>query len=243
MRMEVSKLALCWPWSPPFTYTAFVESILALKHPVDFQTKWIRGSGWCNSRRRNDACEKALDWEADYIVMLDSDQIYPDDILTKFAHHMETGKDLVAAMVPQRGYTAGSGMKPFQRLAWKTEDNLTLIPVNPGEGDLQECALPSCAAMVFKAQHLRRMKKPWFKDQFNAETWKREFAEDLNFILNIRKQLNLTAWVDTTIEVKHLHLFEIDDTFSERFKDWETPGRGDSSCRYEVEEHRWHPQR
>lgn len=238
-----TKLAVCWPWEPPFVYTAFVDSILALTTPQDCEVKWFRGAGWCNSRRRNAACEAGLTWNADYIVMLDADQVYPPDLLPAFLAHMTTGKDMVAAMVPQRGYTAGAGMKPFQRLAWRTEDNQTLIPVDPNDGPLQKCVLPSCAAIIFRTRDLRRMKKPWFKDQYHPDTWKRTFAEDLNFVLNIGKQLNLTAWVDTTLDIKHLHLFQIDGTFSERFKDWAVAGKGDSSCRYTVGTHKWHPQR
>ena len=33
--------------------------------------------------------------------------------------------------------------------------------------------------------------------------------------------------MDTTIKVKHSHIFEIDDSFSDRFADWSKDGSGD----------------
>ena len=236
----MAKMALGWPWSPPFVYTAFLDSILQLEHPCE--TKWIRGGGWCNARRRISICEQAIEWGADYITMLDADQTYPPDILRKFLKHMEEGKDMVAAMVPQRGYTAGTGTKPFQRLAWKTEDNLTLIPVRVEDGELQQIVLPTCAAICFHTRDLRRLAKPWFVDNYDPLTLKRKFAEDLNFVLNMAK-VGVEGWVDTTIEVKHLHLFQIDETFSERFADWEQSGGDPAICRYEVIKHKWFPNR
>lgn len=181
-------------------------------------------------------------WGADYVCMLDADQTYPTDILVKFLKHMNDGKDMVAAMVPQRGFTAGAGMKPFQRLAWKTEDNLTLIPVNVVDGELQKAVLPSCAAIIFRAKDLLRLPKPWFVDSYDPQTLKRKFAEDLNFVLNMVK-CGVEPWVDTTIKVKHLNLFQIDETFTERFADWEQGGGDPSICRYEVVKHKWFPNR
>jgi hypothetical protein len=44
-----------------------------------------------------------------------------------------------------------------------------------------------------------------------------------------------SCWVDTTIQVKHLHIFSIDESFPARFADWATPGQGDTTiCRYDA---------
>ena len=210
-----------------------MESLLEMEHPAGYQVKFVRGGGWCNARRRINSCEIAIASGAKYLVMLDADQTYPKDILLKFVKHMEEGKDMVAAMVPQRGYRAGTGMKPFQRLAWKSNDNETTIPVLPEDGDVQPCIMPTCAALICRSKDLSRLSQPWFRDQFNPETMEREFAEDLYFTMHIQKELGLQAWVDTTIEVKHLHLFSIDGTFVDRFEDWAEQGKGDPEiCTY-----------
>lgn len=229
------KLAVAYPWSNPFAYTEFMDSVLALGIPAGYEVRWFRGGGWCNSRRRTDACEKALAWGADFILQIDADQVYAPDVLLQFTKHMENGLDMVAAMVPQRGYTEGSGMRPFQRLAWKSEDGATLVPVDVEDGELQKCFLPTCAALICRAKDVARLKRPWFRDQYNELTWEREFAEDLHFVIHMQKELGLEAWVDTTIQVKHLHTFKIDETFSGRFADWEQPDRGEPGlCRYGI---------
>ena len=76
------KLAVCWPWSPAFSFTAFTESALNIQAPLDCEIKWFRGVGWCHSRRRIDAAEKAIEWGAELICCLDADQIYDPDILS-----------------------------------------------------------------------------------------------------------------------------------------------------------------
>lgn len=229
------KLAVTWPWSGDFVLTPFVDSVLNLERPLIYEVRWFRGTGWCNSRRRADACEKALKWWPDWIVQLDADQVYPEDLLIRLVKHMEAGRDLVSAMVPQRGYTEGCGMRPFQRLAWNLKEGtaIDLEPVEPQDGELQEVTLPTCAATIFRASDLRRLSRPWFRDQYDEKTWERQYAEDLHFIIHMRKSLGLKTFVDTGIEVSHLNLFKIDGSFSERFSDWSEEGKGDPSiCRY-----------
>ena len=45
--------------------------------------------------------------------------------------------------------------------------------------------------------------------------------------------MQVRVWVDTTIKVKHSHVFDVDETYQERFRDWTTKGIGDANiCRY-----------
>jgi hypothetical protein len=46
------------------------------------------------------------------------------------------------------------------------------------------------------------------------------------------KNLGIKSYVDTTIKVNHTHVFEIDETFPDRFADW-ADGWGDPNiCNY-----------
>ena len=49
---------------------------------------------------------------------------------------------------------------------------------------------------------------------------------DTRFSWRLQWEAGATLWVDTSITVKHLHIFAIDDTFSERFADWAVPHPG-----------------
>jgi hypothetical protein len=50
-------------------------------------------------------------------------------------------------------------------------------------------------------------------------------------VWRLRSEAGAEVWVDTTIKVTHLHTFEIDDTFTDRFADWMEPGVGDDEIR------------
>ncbi len=214
-------------------FVAAFHSIANLETPEGFQVRWFRGRGWCQARRRAHAAEQALEWGAELICCLDIDQVYEPDILVRLVDRHFKGYDAVAAMVPMRGYVKSSGMKPFQRLAWRI-DNKQFVPVDVEEGEIQKADFPTSAALLFRAADLQKMRTPWYFFTFDPNTWKQIHGEDGTFILRMQKEAGITAWVDTTIKVKHCHVFEIDDTFPERFSDWSESGKGEAGiCSYE----------
>lgn len=228
------KLAVCYPGDTAMVFMAFAESALNIVRPPGYEVHWFRGVGWCQARRRIHAAEQAVEWGADLIACLDVDQVYEPDILCRLVDRHREGYDVVAAMVPGRGYVSGTGMKPFQRLAWKLEDQ-QFVPVDPDDGEMQPCEFPTSAAMIFRTSDLLKLRKPWYFFTYKPEDWKQVQGEDGTFILRMLRDAGVKAWVDTTIRVKHAHVFHIDETFSSRFADWSQPGVGDPSvCNYEA---------
>lgn len=234
------KIAIVYAWSPPFVFTAFTESALNIQAPRDCQIRWFRGVGWCHSRRRTDGCEQAIDWGADLICSLDADQAYEPDIVSRLLARHDEGCDVIAAMVPQRGYVAGCGMKPFSRLAWnlcydENGQQAGVEAIDPTAGDLQQVDLPTTAAMMFPTHLLDKLPRPWYFEKFDRKTWKRTEAEDSRFMIRLTRETGAKAWVDTTIKVQHANVFKIDDSFQARFSDWEQEGAGDPEiCSYET---------
>ena len=226
------KIAVCYPGDTSFVFMQAFESIVAIETPDDCEVKWFRGVGWCQARRRNHAAEQALDWGADLITCLDIDQVYEPDILKRLVARHDSGCRMVAAMVPMRGYVRESKTAPFQRLAWKIEDR-QFVPIDPEDGDLQRCEFPTSAAILFRAFDLRRLKRPWYFFTYKPEDWKQVHGEDASFALRMSNELGVQGWVDTTISVKHVHPFSIDETFTERFSDWAEEGVGEQAiCNY-----------
>src|SRR3990172_10400410 len=80
------KLAVCYPWDSPFMFTGFVENALNLQRPEGAMVKFFRGLGWCSARRHIDMMEKALEWGADLICIIGSDQTNPDDLLLRLVN-------------------------------------------------------------------------------------------------------------------------------------------------------------
>ena len=81
--------------------------------------------------------------------------------------------------------------------------------------------------LSFPAVLLSYLKKPWFFETIQRETYTRYANQDVNFVWRLQEEADAKVWVDTTLRVTHLHPFEIDETFQTRFDDWKTPGVGD----------------
>ena len=192
--------------------------------------RWFRGTGWCQARRRTHVCEQALEWGADLIVQLDADQVYEPDVLCRLLGRLEKGCGIVAAMVPSRSWNKQSGLKPFGRCAWKIRDGKA-VPLDPEDGDLQEAEFPTSACVMFAAEDLQRLPKPWYFNRHDEQTGKLIEGEDGRFFLRM-KEIGVKSYVDTTIKVKHCHTFQIDDTFSDRFADWAEGGGEPAICDY-----------
>ena len=231
----MKKLAAVYPWTSPFILSAGVERFLNMRVPLGYELRWFRGKGWCQARAHNDGFEKALEWGADLICTLDSDQIHPEDMFTRLLYRIEGGCDAVSALVPFRGFNDVQKMVPFQKMAWRrvsSDTDAESIDVN--DGDLQRIDFIGSGVIMFKAADLEQLKKPWFWDRIeDGERLIRRPGGDVSFVWALQRELGVQMWVDTTIDVKHLHIFEVDETFPERFADWSQPGNGDPTvCVY-----------
>ena len=228
------KLAVCYPGDMSSVFMAAFQSIVNIEAPVGYEVKWFRGVGWCQARRRTDACEKALAWGADLICQLDVDQVYEPDILKRLIARHDEGYRVIAAMVPGRQFVKASKMQPFQKLAWRsTEDGKSFEPVTKADGEVVRCEFPTSACVLFPAQVLRDMQRPWYSFGYDPKTWRIKTGEDGSFFVRLAR-MGVPAYVDTTLEVGHCHVFNIDESFPERFADWAEDGAGEPEiCRYD----------
>ena len=243
------KLAVGTPWHSPFMYTDWVDRALQMQAPTGWDMQWFRGKGWCPARRHIDVCEQALDWGADLICIIGADQLHPVDMFPRLIARYQQGYEVVSALVPCRGYVSWQPMKPFQPMAWRFKastngdsrpreyrgmelDGDMIEVIDPKAGDMQLVHFIGSGVILFHRDHLLALKKPWFRETIRAEDYQRLANQDCVFVWRLQQEAHAQVWVDTTIKVKHLHIFPIDDTYSERFADW-AQGDGDPSiCRY-----------
>lgn len=186
-------------------FTAFTESSLNIQHPEGWEIRWFRGSGWCQARAHNDFMEKALEWGADMICILGSDQVHPTDILVRLLARHEEGCTIITALVPIRedfeGHKAGA------RLAWlrKGTDNEL---IDPEAGDIQQVHFIGTGVLMFPAKLLERVRKPWLAYEIVGDEYRRIANADSKFFWRLQTEGGVSAWVDTTIKVKHAHVFQ-----------------------------------
>jgi hypothetical protein len=233
--VEKPKLAVIWPWFSPFTFTGFTESMLALEHPEGWDVKFIRGHGWCSARRHIDGCEKACAWGADLLLIVGSDQTYPEDMLSRLVTRFQEGYEVVAALVPSRGSVPWVPMRPFQPMAYRFKPNGNVPRQYRGfvlDGDMIEIVEPKldvpmeridfCGSgvLMFHRDHLLALDKPWFSEHCDPETYERIANMDSRFVWRLKCEAGAQVWLDTTIKVRHLHVMPIDETFQYRFEDW-----------------------
>ena len=236
------KLALVTPWASPFIWTKFCKNLAGLLthfHRPGWEVEVFFGRGCDPAARHVSCCNQALEWGADLICIIGADQVHPLNMLdTLLDDYEDTGGQVIGALVPFRGYVPGQGMKPFQPMGWRMRTKGTDIavgklgesaawePIDPAAGELQRADIIGSGVLLFHVDFLKSLKKPWFYYGVN-EDMQRIADMDTRFVWRLRSEAQAEVWVDTTIKIKHLHAFEIDDTFQDRFADWAEPGVSD----------------
>jgi hypothetical protein len=215
------KLAVCYPGDMPTFYAKAVDSLLNIERPEGFEVQWFRGFGWCQARRRIVAAEAAIAWGADLIASLDMDQVYEPDILNRLVGRIEEGFDCVSALIPSRGKSPALD-RPFQGMGWRMDGD-KFTPVTAEDGEMVPAAFGTHGCCIFRASDIERLQQPWYAYTYDKKNWQEIEGEDSRFFLRFNQELGVKTWIDTTIKVKHCHVFQIDETYSERFNDW-VPG-------------------
>jgi hypothetical protein len=257
------KLAVTTPWTSPFMWTGYVDAMLNLERPAEvrnpltlgraepLETRFFRGSGWSPAKRHLNGVEQALAWGADLICIVGADQVHPPDMLRRLVARWEQGCEVISALVPARAFIGWQDMRPFQPMAWRLKrgasvdiDTLNLARtttnqievIDPAAGELQQVNFIGSGVLMFHRDHLAAMARPWFSELFDPVTYDRTASMDTRFVWRLQEEAGATVWVDTTIKVRHLHAFEIDESFQDRFNDWRQPGVGDPQlCRFRDE--------
>ena len=198
-------------------HTGFVDSLMDLENPVDWEVKYFRGAGWCSANRHNHVAKQALDWYADYILFFDCDQQYPEDLLPKMIDDMKSC-DAVAAYTPSRLHNPDLPLRPFQPPTWNREGI-----INPKRGKLQEVSSIGTECIMVRSEHLKVLTQPWFYEKYEGNLGDRTTNMDRIFCTRLQVEADATIWVDTSLKIKHLHVFPIDESFQERFADGTAP--------------------
>jgi len=228
------KIAVCTAWGSPFSWTHAAYNMMNLIRPEGAEVKFLPGMGRDPARRHVWGVMKALAWGATHICFLGADQLHDLDILVKFAKHCENGWPMVTALVPIRGWVRSEGVdKPFMKVAWKLKPEVetqsirelsmsaeTLEMIDPSDGPYQKVAVVGSGAIMFDVDLLHNLKKPWFREaDADDDAW-RPASMDTTFVWRMCQEAGGRFLCDQTINVAHLDVFPIDESYPERFNDW-----------------------
>ena len=237
--VTVDKLAIGYPWVSPFIWTQFAENAMNLQRPEN--SRWFRGKGWCPARRHIDICEQAIKWGASHILIVGSDQVHPEDMIPRLIKRVEKDRcEVISALVPTRGHVPWVDMKPFQPMAWRFKDNTEMKVyrsydqdkdmveiIQPSDGELQEIDFIGSGVLMFPVDDLLMIPQPWFAETFHLESMRRRASMDTRFVWELKSKAGAKVWVDTTIKVGHINAMIVDETYQDRFGDWEELGYGE----------------
>jgi predicted peroxiredoxin len=132
--------------------------------------------------------------------MLDTDQVYPRDTLTKLLSHEV---DIAGVLVHKR-------WAPFNPVMLRGTLGKYIIVEDEEmySGDLVEVDATGTGCLLFDMRVFDKVKYPWFKFSVINE---KPVGEDIYFCSKAR-QSGVRIFVDTSIEVGHLTTMEVNKT-------------------------------
>lgn len=219
------KLGIMIPWGLDMIWRRTWETYEELEKPEKY--KLFFGTGRTPARRHEIGCEACLDWGATHILILGGDQVYPEqDMIKRMVKWIECNsidewairKKVINCLVPIRGHRPGQGTRPFQPIGMKIDSETNeQIPITRDGAILEKAEIIGTGVMLFEADILNGLKKPWFQDEHMSGTNSVKVMQDVAFVQKLNDSGN-QVYVDTSIIVKHLGVLEIDDSYQWRFE-------------------------
>jgi GT2 family glycosyltransferase len=143
-----------------------------------------------------------------HLIMMDTDQLYPRDTITKLLRHAKSGKEIVVAPVHRR-------YNPFELILMRgMPDHYQYISDEEKySGNLIEIDAAGTGCMMIDLEALKDIPDPWFDLDVKAPSGK-PIGEDIGFCWKAR-QAGHRIWADTSIEIDHIARIRINRAFYE----------------------------
>lgn len=203
MSLKISnfKLGIGIPNSLLQVYSAFFESFVTM-HKPDFELIAMH-NGPINDLR-NRIVEQALATGCSHLLMLDVDQSYPIDTVTKL---LSRNLPVVHGLVYRR-------YPPFDNLLYQGEVGKYVTKTDYTDEDLVEVDATGTGCVLYDCRVFYKVKPPWYEFTLNPDKEKGGMVgEDIGMCVKLKKA-GYKIMVDTSIKITHLALFGIDESFS-----------------------------
>ena len=195
------KLGIGLPLTDDKVYAQFLDSWVQMEIPPGpwhYIRPQFRGP---IDQVRNHIAREALNTGCTHLIMIDTDQMYPPNTITRLLSH---GKDIVGAKVYRK-------YPPYDPILVRGSMPLfTHVPDEECEsGELVEVDSTGAGCMMIKTSVFPDIPQPWFK-------WDIPIFDDVAvmvgedfYFCDKAKKAGYSIYVDTSVEVSHLALMEV----------------------------------
>ena len=209
------KLGIGFPLTDEKVYSSFTFSWTLMEKP-DF-TLFLPQFPGPIEKIRNNIVVQALREDCTHLLMMDTDQNYPNDTIPKLLSHK---KDVVAGYVHRR-------YPPFDPIMYRgVIGDYHHVPDDECfSGKLVEVDATGAACMLFNTDVFLDIPYPWFEHYVLEDG--RVVGEDIDFCSKMQ-DAKYDVFVDTSIEIGHISTVEITRDFYKLYKkvkgfEWRPP--------------------
>lgn len=202
------KIGICLAHNYSAYDKSFVHSMFSLiKHSAPkYELPVYFTGGLQLDEMRQNVVEKAVDDGCDYILCLDTDMVFPVDIVERLAEHLDN-----------TDYDVSCGIYTFRKpphLPMIFDKSRNFIKEFDRTKPF-EIGSAGAGAMMIRSEFLKKTKKPWFSRIKPCSEHPLGIGEEMYFFhINNTKTL-----CDPTVSCKHIFTDEVDiDTYIERNK-------------------------
>lgn len=193
MKISNMHLAIGIPLTFPWVPSSFFHSFMLMDRP---SFTFLRADNGHIDDLRNNLVEKAFEIGATTLMMMDVDQVYHPQTITRLLSHR---LPVVGALVHRR-------YPPFDSLMLKSveidERRNGYVSIDEWkDGDLVEVDATGGGCLMFNMQVFRKMPRPWFKASLNPDG--SVLGEDIHFCQEL-KAAGYRIFVDTSVPAGHL---------------------------------------
>jgi len=203
MRISNEVLGIGVPCTFPFVPISFVHSFVLMEKP-SFQ--YITCDNGPIDTLRNDIVKKALECGVTKLIMMDVDQVYPPDTITKLLKHKH----------PLVGVSVNRRYPPFDPIIMKLTDKGYELINDYEPGDLVECDATGAGCVAYDMSIFKELPYPWFEFKKDEETGM-VIGEDIGLCQNLKAKGH-KIYVDTSVEVGHLTTMVVSNATHELYK-------------------------
>ena len=205
------KIVVCIPLSWAYVPRRFFLNFVGIMQ--DTQKKGIELIPLTNQaaimdKNRDDLAKAALEYNPQYILWLDADQIYPNDVVNRLLQHTRGDKLIVGGVAPRRG----DGVPLIYKFI-EVDGEFAAVPAGePLNRGLIEVDAMGFGGVMMRPKVLKEIPFPRFKMWATSKYY---IGEDIEFFRQC-KEKGIKAYCDTNLMFGHLHIKPV--MFNEKWR-------------------------